>query len=91
MTSPFDMIKLQTIQQIVSDHGQEIIFGEPVTIKLGPHQGSFECHGIHSESGVWLMDGAGQWHGPLEESQHNAILIINSLYQRLLAMKMEAA
>jgi hypothetical protein len=85
------MNKLQTIQQIVSDHGHEIIFREPVTIKLGPHQGSFECYGIHSENGVWLMDGAGEWHGPLEENQCNATAIINSLYQRLLAMKMEAA
>jgi hypothetical protein len=85
------MTKLQTIQQIVSDHGHEIIFSEPVTIKLGPHQGSFECYGIHSENGVWLMDGAGEWHGPLSEDQQNGKLVINSLYQRLKAMKMEAA
>lgn len=86
------MTTLQTIQQIVSAFaGHEIIFNDPVRIKLGPHEGSFECHGIHSENGVWVLDGSGEWHGPLLESQANATPIINSLYQRLKASKMQPA
>lgn len=84
------MTTLETIQQIVESHNREIIFDDPVKVKKTPHELVFTCYGIHVENGVWLMDGAGQWY-QLEESDQNAKLVINSLYQRLRAMQMEAA
>jgi hypothetical protein len=87
------MTTLQTIQQIIlSLAGHEIIFSDPVKVKSSPHKEVFTCYGLHAENeGVWLMDGKGEWHGPLQEDQGNARLVINSLYQRLKARKMEAA
>jgi hypothetical protein len=87
------MTTLETIQQIVFSHaGHEIIFTDPVQVKSSPHQLVFTCYGVHAEeNGVWLMDGAGDWHGPLQEDQGNGRLVINSLYQRLRMLKMEAA
>lgn len=83
------MNTLQTIKQIVDNHNREIIFSDPVKVKLNPHTQVFYCHGVHSENGVWLMDGQGQWHGPLEENQVNAGLVINSIYQRLKILELQ--
>jgi hypothetical protein len=87
------MTTLETIKQILLSHaGHEIIFPDPLKIKMSPHQIVFTCYGAHGEeNGVWLLDGAGEWHGPLAEDQQNGKLVINSLYQRLRAIKMEAA
>jgi hypothetical protein len=86
------MTTFETIQQIVSAApGHEIIFPEPVKVKSSPHKEVFTCYGIHAENDIWLMDGNGEWHGPLEESQGNARLVINSLYQRLKAKEIIAS
>lgn len=86
------MTTLQAIQQIVASQNREIIFNDPVRVKKTPHELVFTCYGVHAEDdGIWLMDGEGKWHGPLGENQGNAMLVINSLYQRLKAMQMELA
>lgn len=84
---------LQTIEQIVygyPDH--QINFDNPVRIKITPHQNSFEVWAVNkNDTGLWLMDKDGQWHGPLQENQVNADKVINSLYQRLKALELRAA
>jgi hypothetical protein len=87
------MNTLQAIEQIVhgyADH--QINFDNPVRIKITPHQNSFEVWAVNkNDTGLWLMDGNGEWHGPLREGQVNADKVINSLYQRLRALQLKAA
>lgn len=57
---------------------------EPIRVKSAPHQQMVTIHGAwRGEDGIWLLDGSGDWHGPLLETQMNGIFIINSLFQRL--------
>lgn len=87
------MKTLKTIKEIIlSRQDNEILFSDPLVIKSSPHQHVFTCYGVHAERDeVWLMDGVGEWHGPLSEQQVNAQLVINSLYQRLKSLEENAA
>lgn len=71
---------------------REIIFKDSLKVKKSPHEPVFACYGVHAEEdGLWLMDGNGEWHGPLQETDVNGKLVINSLYQRLKAKEIVAA
>jgi hypothetical protein len=64
------------------DH--QAIFDDAISVKASPHIALFTCYGACvGLDGVYLMDGAGEWHGPLKEDQANAGLMISSIYQRL--------
>jgi len=57
---------------------------EPIKVNGSPHQHVFTIYGAWAgEDGVWLLDGVGEWHGPLLETQINGNYLINSLFQRL--------
>jgi hypothetical protein len=67
------------------DH--RVIFDDAIRVKASPHIALFACHGACvGPDGVYLMDGDGEWHGPLKEDQVNAGLMISSLYQRMKVM-----
>lgn len=62
----------------------QIIFTDPITIKPAFHGIVFTCYGAWTgEKGIFLLDGAGQWHGPLDERQANAGCMIDAVYYRL--------
>jgi hypothetical protein len=64
------------------DH--QVIFNDAIRVKASPHIALFTCYGAcNGPDGIYLMDGEGEWHGPLLPEQQNGQLIINSLYQRL--------
>jgi hypothetical protein len=79
------MNHLQFIIDTVNKYpDRQVMFDDAIRVKASPHVSLFVCHGICVGSiGVCLMDEYGCWHGPLLESQVNAGLMINSLYQRL--------
>jgi hypothetical protein len=71
-----------------SDH--QVKFDDAIWVKPSPHIALFTCWGACVGSdGVYLMDGEGNWHGPLKEDQVNAGLIISSLYQRMRLMQLK--
>lgn len=64
-----------------------VIFDEVLSVKLTLYQQTFDVWGVwKDEEGPHLMDAAGNWHGPLKETQLNAPQVIASLYQRLKQM-----
>lgn len=64
------------------DH--RVIFDDAIKVKASPHVSLFNCYGAWvGPDGVYLMDYEGEWHGPLNEDQVNAGLMISSLYQRM--------
>jgi len=83
------MNTLNEIIAIVQSHS-EMLFDEPIVIHTH-HAHVFTCYGLAAQDGLWLLDGAGEWHGPLSEEQGNGKLVINSIYQRVKAMELEAA
>lgn len=86
------MNMLETIQHTLDRYSGEIIFDSPVIIKSTPHQHIFSCYGIHlSKNEIWLLDGGGAWHGPLDECQINAKYVISSIYQRLMILENKRA
>lgn len=67
------------------DH--QVMFSDAIRVKASPHIPVFTCFGACvGPDGVYLMDGDGEWHGPLKEDQVNAGLMISSLYQRMRLM-----
>jgi hypothetical protein len=79
------MNKLLEIVQLAGAHPDgQVIFSEPLVIKSSPHWHLFTAYGVWSgPNGLYVLDGAGDWHGPVEENQGNAEFMINSIYQRL--------
>lgn len=70
--------------------GHQVIFDDAIRVKASPHISLFTCHGACvGPDGVYLMDGEGEWHGPLKENQVNAGLMISSLYQRLRLLQLK--
>lgn len=66
---------------------QRVMFDDAIKVKASPHIALFNCHGACvGPDGIHLMDGEGNWHGPLKEDQVNAGLMISSLYQRMKLM-----
>lgn len=82
------MNTLNEIINIVSSHG-ELLFDEPIEIRTH-HSHIFTCYGLTVHEGLRLLDGQGEWWGPLSEDQQNGKLVINSIYQRVKAMELEA-
>jgi len=80
---------IEIIQALNSKQFEQVYFKDPVTPKLPG--GSFSIHAAKAvrsvaepaSSGVWLMDGQGEWHGPLRQSQINAEYLINALHEKL--------
>lgn len=81
------------IEKITNAHGEnEMYFDDPIKIKSTPHTHVFTIYGAKVKDGkCYLMDGGGEWHGPLEASQANAEYVITGLYQRLKSMFYESA
>lgn len=82
------MNHLQFITDAVNNYpDHQVMFDEPLKIKPSPHVYLFTAYGLWSgPDGVYVLDGVGDWHGPLKEDQVNADIMINSLYQRLKVM-----
>lgn len=85
------MNPLTEITQITSAYpNKEVMFDEPLKIKSSPHTHLFTAYGACvGKDGVYVLDGAGDWHGPLLDSQVNSEFMINSLYQRLKGMQLK--
>jgi hypothetical protein len=64
-------------------HDESIRFTTPIRVSLPT--GVFEIHAAckHAAFGIYLLDRASEWHGPLLASQLNADRIIAALYNRL--------
>lgn len=79
------MNHLQFITDTINNHpDRQVMFDSAINVKASPHIALFSCHGACvGPGGIYLMDGGGDWHGPLKEDQVNAGLIISSLYQRM--------
>jgi hypothetical protein len=84
----FIMNHLQYITDaIIKFPDHRVVFDDAIKVKASPHITLFVCAGACvGPDGVYLMDYAGEWHGPLKEDQVNAGLMISSLYQRLKVM-----
>lgn len=84
------MSHLQFITEAVNGYpDHQVMFDEPLQIKPSPHIYLFTAYGLWvGPDGVYVLDGGGDWHGPLLESQVNSEYMINSLYQRLKVMQM---
>lgn len=82
------MNNLQQINTIAQRYlNGQVIFDEPLKVKSTPHQHVFTVYGVWSgDNGLFVLDGAGEWHGPLLENQLNGEIIINSIYQRMKLM-----
>ena len=87
------MNHLQFITDIVNAYPEHrVIFDDAIRVKASPHIALFDCYGACvGPDGVYLMDGAGEWFGPLKEDQVNAGLMISSLYQRLNVMQLKSS
>jgi hypothetical protein len=85
------MNHLQFITDTVSNYpDRQVRFDDAIKVKASPHIALFTCYGACvGPDGVYLMDGGGDWHGPLKENQVNAGLMIGSLYQRLKVMQLK--
>lgn len=79
------MNHLQFITNAINKYpDHQVMFDDAIRVKASPHIALFACHGACvGPDGVYLMDGAGEWHGPLKENQVNAGMMISSLYQRM--------
>lgn len=71
------------IEQLVQQYPDgQVIFDDPLEV-----QDVFTVCGVWSgDNGLFVLDGAGEWHGPLLTEQVNGELMINSIYQHLKAM-----
>lgn len=79
------MNTLSEIKEMVLQYPEgQVIFDDPLKIKSSPHVLVFTCYGAWAgHEGIFLLDGAGVWHGPLLESDVNGKMLIQSLYQRM--------
>lgn len=84
------MNKLAEINQITSQHNGQLMFDDALQIKSSPHTHLFTALGLCvGPDGLYVMDSAGDWQGPLLESQVNSEFMINSIYQRLKAIQLK--
>lgn len=79
------MNHLQFITDTINKHpDRQVMFDDAIKVKASPHMHLFSCYGACvGPGGLYLLDGGGDWHGPLKEDQTNAGLMIASLYQRI--------
>lgn len=86
------MNKLSEIQQITSQHNGQLMFDDALQIKSSPHTHLFTAWGLCvGPDGIYVMNGEGDWYGPLLESQVNSEFMINSIYQRLKAIQLKSS
>jgi hypothetical protein len=83
------MNQLQTIQSLLSDTGNQILFDTPVIVRKH-HVSIFECWAVSTESGLWLMDETGEWH-EWDSKDLNAGLVLNSICQRIKVLQLKVA
>lgn len=79
------MNNLQHINDLAKRHPNgQVLFDDALKVRSAPHQPVFTVYGVWTGSeGLFVLDGGGEWHGPLLPNQQNGQLIINSIYQRL--------
>jgi len=77
------MNKLIEIAKILKTYeGKQVIFSEPIPVGL-PHN-DYLVYGVsQSMAGIGVMDGAGNWHGPLLSARANSAKIIHAIHERL--------
>lgn len=78
------MKQIDEIKAMLSDcpEGKEI-FPEPAPAMNGARL-VFTAYGAWlGPDGVYVMDGGGDWHGPLHENQVNASYVIESIHNQL--------
>jgi hypothetical protein len=85
---------LQECKEIIRELvGHEYLyFDQAVEVKLTPHSYPFHTWAVcvSPKDELFLMDGEEQWH-QLELRDQNAALMIGSLYQRLMLMRISYA
>lgn len=84
------MNKPATIQEPIPFVNHEIYFNDPVIVQDNDVS-IFECWGVASHEGIWLMDEQGQWHKWLA-NDINADVVMNAINTRLkILQKLKAA
>lgn len=82
------MTVAETIQAIADltskNFNGKKIFDDAVRVKNSPHSWPINIYGIEvgPGSGIWLLDNDQKWHR-LEAADTNALLIANSILQRI--------
>jgi len=77
------MNKLIEISKILNYlPNREWYFNEPVVVSL-PHENYFVNGISKGPKGIGVMDGAGNWHGPLLSSSINSIRVIDAIHNKL--------
>lgn len=87
------MNHLEQITQLTNSYPDgQIFFDDPIKVRQAPHQPVFTVYGIWSgSSGLFVLDGGGEWHGPLLAEQSNGELMINSIYQRMKILELNGS
>lgn len=69
-----------------------LYFDTAIEVKATPHTYPFSAWGtcVSPDNRLYLMDSDEQWH-QVEQKDHNAELVIGSLYQRLQLMRVQYA
>jgi hypothetical protein len=87
------MTTIQQINDLAKRHPDgQVLFDEPINVRSAPHQPVFAVFGVWVGSeGLFVLDGAGEWHGPLLPEQQNGDLMINSIYQRMKMLELNGS
>lgn len=78
------MHKLVEISKMLNNYRDgKVMFDAPVLAILPNRE--FRIHGVHKseEHGIWLLEGSGEWYGPLLATQLNGEILINAIHSRL--------
>lgn len=80
------MRRLKSIQDYLIPYANhELYFTEPVVIKANDIS-IFECWGVASHEGIWLIDEAGKWY-KWQPCDRNAQLVKTAIELKLNALK----
>lgn len=87
------MLQLQQINDLAKCHPDgQVLFDDPIKVRSAPHQPVFTVYGVWAGSdGLFVLDGGGEWHGPLLPEQQNGDLMINSIYQRMKILELNGS
>lgn len=85
------MTNTSSIEQHVTPYAShQILFNDPVIVRDNEIS-IFECWGVASHEGIWLMDEQGQWY-KWQASDINADVVMNAINTRLkILRKLKAA
>lgn len=78
------MYKLIEISKMLNNYLEgKVKFDVPVVAILPCN--TFSIYGAQKseEHGIWILEGSGEWHGPLMSTQVNGEILIDALYDRL--------